>query len=300
MIFLVDASVYVFRAYYSLPPEMVDRDGEQTHAVFGFARFLCDLMERAQPALMAVAFDQSLSSCFRNRIYPPYKANREPAPPGLALQLERCFEFCALAGVAAVRSCDYEADDLIGSLVARMRVEGVRATLITRDKDFAQLVREGDVLWDYAGRDPLSYGEVERRFGVAPERFADYLALTGDAVDNIPGVPGIGPKTASVLMREFAGLDELYDGIDRVEGLKLRGASSVRARLLAHREAAYLARRLTAIACDVPLDLPREALRRRAPDLGALAGFFDRQGFGALLRRQVERLAQSYAPETGI
>jgi len=294
LIYLVDASVYVFRAYYSLPPQMVDRDGEQAHAVFGFARFLCDLIERAQPAWMAVAFDQSLSSCFRNRIYPAYKANREPPPPGLALQLERCFEFCALAGVAALKSPDYEADDLIGSIVSRMRGEGLRATLVTRDKDFAQLVRAGDVLWDYASGDPLSYADVERRFGVAPERFADYLALTGDAVDNIPGVPGIGPKTAAVLMREFAGLDELYGGLERVEGLKLRGAAAVRARLIEHREAAYLARRLTSIACDAPLDLPSEGLRRRAPDVGALERFFDRQSFGPLLRRQVERLAQSY------
>jgi DNA polymerase I len=292
LIYLVDASVYVFRAYYSALPDFLDRDGQPAHAVFGFARFLSDLIERVRPAYMAVAFDHSLTSSFRHRIYPRYKANREPAPPGLALQFERCFEFCTLAGVAAIDSADYEADDIIGSLAWKMRTENVRATLVSRDKDLAQLIREGDVFWDYASRDPLSYWDVKRRYGVAPERFADYLALTGDAVDNIPGIPGIGPKTAAGLMQEFASLDELYEGLDRVTALKLRGAAGLRARLVEHREAAYLARRLTAIVCDMPLEVDANELRRRRPDLDGLEGFFDRQAFGPLLRRQAERLAQ--------
>jgi DNA polymerase I len=296
LIYLIDASVYVFRAYYSALPEFLDRDGEPARAVYGFARFLGDLIERVRPAYMAVAFDQSLASSFRNRIYPPYKANREPAPPGLALQFERCFEFCTLAGVTALGSAEYEADDILGSLAARMRAEEVSSTLVSRDKDLAQLVREGDVFWDYAARDPLSYFDVKRRYGVAPERFADYLALTGDAVDNIPGVPGVGPKTAAGLMQEFASLDELYQGIDRVAALKVRGAAGLGARLLEHREAAYLARQLTGIVCDMPLAIETRALRRQRPDLGGLMRFFDRQAFGPLLRRQAERLAQLPTP----
>jgi DNA polymerase I len=292
LIYLVDASVYVFRAYYSALPEFLDRDGQPAHAVFGFARFLSDLIERARPAYMAVAFDHSLASSFRNRIYPPYKANREPPPPGLALQFERCFEFCALLGVAALASEHYEADDIMGSVAWKMRAESVRATLVSRDKDLVQLVREGDVLWDYASRDPLSYWDVRRRYGVAPERFADYLALAGDAVDNIPGIPGIGPKTAAGLMQEFASLDELYGGLDRVATLKVRGAASLRARLLEHRQAAYLARQLTGIVCDMPLGIQTSALRRQRPNLDGLRRFFDRQAFGPLLRRQAERLAQ--------
>ena len=292
MIYLVDASVYVFRAYYSALPDILDRDGQPAHAVYGFARFLSDLIERVRPAYMAVAFDFSLSSSFRHRIFPAYKANREPAPPGLALQFERCLEFCTLAGVAALSSPEYEADDIIGTLVCKMRDEKLRATVISRDKDLAQLIRAGDVLWDYAARDPLSYWDVKRRYGVAPERFADYLALTGDAVDNIPGIPGIGPKTAAGLMQEFASLDELYEGLDRVTALKLRGAAGLAARLREHRAAAYLARRLTAIACDMPLALGADTLRRRRPDLHGLTRFFDRQSFGPLLRRQAERLAQ--------
>ncbi|HEY4873327.1 MAG TPA: 5'-3' exonuclease H3TH domain-containing protein, partial [Steroidobacteraceae bacterium] len=134
--------------------------------------------------------------------------------------------------------------------------------------------------------------EIEKRFGVIPERFADYLALTGDSVDNIRGVPGIGPKTAAALMKEFACLEDLYAGLERVARLKLRGALGLPERLLMHREAAFLARRLTMIACDMPLEVDVGGLRRRPPDASALASFYDHHGFGPLLRRQSERLAQ--------
>jgi 5'-3' exonuclease len=292
VIYLIDASVYVFRAYHSMLPDMADRDGNPAHAVFGFARFLSDLIERVRPELIAVAFDRSLTSCFRSKIYPAYKANREPAPADLSLQFERCFEFCQHIGVAALGSEAYEADDIIGSLAWRMRRAGRCCTVVTRDKDMAQLIREGDIYWDYSSRERFAYGDIERRFGVAPERFADYLALTGDAVDNIPGVPGVGPKTAAVLMREFASIDELYEGLHRVALLKLRGAATLGARLLEHREAAYLARKLTAIACDAPIAVEEAFLRRRLPDIEALTSFYDHHRFGPLLRKQTERIAQ--------
>lgn len=292
MIFLVDASVYVFRAYYALPVEMVDRDGNPANAVFGFARMLCDLLKRVRPHYIAIGFDHSLTGSFRTRIYPAYKANRAPAPPGLPLQFERCFELAALLGLAAIGNPDYEADDILGTLAWRMRAGGVRSTFLTRDKDFAQLVREGDALWDFGSREPQSYADVGRRFGVPPERFADYLALTGDAVDNVPGVPGIGPKTAAILMSEFASLDELYGSLERIDALPVRNPAVVRSRLTEYREAAFLARRLTAIACDMPLTIGVDALRRRAPDSAGLERFFDSQGFGPLLRRQVQRLAE--------
>jgi DNA polymerase-1 len=292
LVYLIDASVYVFRAYYSLPPDMRDAEGNSVHALYGFARFLGDLLERAQPEYIAVAFDASLMTSFRNRIYPAYKANREPAPPDLALQFARCRELCTHLGVANFDSPEFEADDIIGTLVARVRAEGLRSTLVTRDKDLAQLVREGDVYWDFPSTSRYHYHEMAERFGVAPERYADYLALTGDAVDNIPGVPGIGPKTAAALMHAFATLDHLYAALDQVGRLPLRGAAQLGARLQQHRDAAYLARQLTGIHCEMPLDVGREQLRRRSPDAAALTRFFDAQGFGNLLRRQAERLTR--------
>jgi DNA polymerase I len=295
LIYLVDASVYVYRAHYAQQPaalpERVDRDGHPVQAVWGFARFLGDLIERVRPRFLAVAFDQGGAVSFRSSIYAPYKAHREPTPVGLAEQFERCVQLCELLGVTALRGGPYEADDVIGTLAQHMRAQGVRAALITRDKDLAQLMREGDVYWDYGGGQPLGYHDVARRFGVLPERFADYLALTGDAVDNIPGVPGIGPKTAAALMRKFDSLESLYAGLAELSSLGLRGAAAVTARLLAHRDSAYLARRLTRIACDVPLPLEGKRLERRAPDLAALGRFFDHHGFGPLLRQQAARLA---------
>ncbi|HTU64708.1 MAG TPA: 5'-3' exonuclease H3TH domain-containing protein, partial [Steroidobacteraceae bacterium] len=291
VIYLIDASVYVFRAYYSMPPEMADRDGNPAHATFGFARFLGDLIERVQPRYIAVAFDESLSTSFRNQIYPAYKANRDPPPEDLKLQFERCREFCHHAGIPAFGHVEYEADDIVGSLMTLCRRDGLRATLVTRDKDFAQLIGEGDVYWDYTDNAQYRYHQIEDRFGVAPERFADFLALMGDSVDNIKGVPGVGPKTAAALMKEFASLEELYDNLDKVAAVPVRGAGKLAAKLAEHREAAFLARKLTEIACHMPLTVSRTELVRRAPDLGALTAFFDRHNFGPTLRRQAERLA---------
>jgi 5'-3' exonuclease len=291
VIYLIDASVYVFRAYYSMPPDMTDRDGNPAHATFGFARFLGDLIERAQPRYMAVAFDESLTTSFRNQIYPAYKANREPPPADLKHQFASCVEFCRHAGIAAFSHSLYEADDIVGTLMTRCRREGLRATLVTRDKDFAQLIRDGDVYWDYTDNAHYRYHQIEERFGVAPERFADFLALMGDSVDNIKGVPGVGPKTAAALMKEFASLEELYDNLEQVAKIPVRGAGKLAAKLAEHREAAFLARRLTEIACDMPIETARTDLARRAPDVAGLTEFFDRHNFGPMLRKQAERLA---------
>jgi 5'-3' exonuclease len=299
MVHLIDASVYVFRAYYSLPPDMVDDEGNPVHALYGFARFLGDLLEKARPEYVGVAFDGSLASSFRNQLFPAYKANREPAPAELLLQFERCRELCGLLGLWAHQSTEYEADDILGTLVHRLRGEGLRSTVVTRDKDLAQLLAPGDVYWDYAGDARFHHGDIAERFGVVPERYADYLALTGDAVDNIPGVPGVGPKTAAALMQAFTSLDELYANLGRVAELPVRGASKLAARLQTHRDAAYLARSLTRIHCAMPLQVDRHQLRRRAPDLEGLQRFYDKQGFGSLLRNQAQRVLQSHASAAG-
>lgn len=289
---LVDASFFVFRAYYSVSLEMTDGDGQPVNALYGFGRFLGDLIEEARPAHLAVAFDESLSSSFRNEIFPAYKANREPAPADLKRQFGLCRELCRLMGVAEFSSPTHEADDIIGTLATRLRPRGHSSVLVTRDKDLAQLIRDGDSYWDYAGERRYGYHEIEEQFGVRPERMADYLALTGDSVDNIPGVPGVGPKTASALLRKFASLEELYDSLERVPQLPIRGASQLPEKLRKHREAAFFARRLTTIACDMPLDVTTDALARRKPDVRSLEDFYDRAKFGAALRRQAERLAK--------
>ncbi len=293
---LIDASYFVFRAWYSVGLEMTDGDGQPVNALYGFGRFLGDLLEKARPEHVAVAFDESLATSFRNEIYPAYKKNREPAPPELKRQFGLCRELCRLLGLAEFGSPTHEADDIIGTIASRLRAAGHRTVVVTRDKDLAQLIRDGDHYWDYAGERRFAYTDIEGQFGVRPERMADFLALTGDTVDNIPGVPGVGPKTAAALLAVFGSLEEIYAGLDRVGTLPVRGASKLAARLTEHREAAYFARRLTIIACDMPLDFELETLRRRKPDLAGLRDFYDRNRFGAALRRQAERLSQSAAP----
>ena len=279
-----------------MPPDMMDADGNATHALYGFARFLSDLLESVRPERIGVAFDISRANeiTFRNGIYPAYKANRESPPVSLERQFGLCREFCRHLGLAEFATSEYEADDIIGTLAARSRAAGLRNVVVSRDKDLSQLIRDGDVFWDYTGNARYHYHQISPRFGVVPELIADFLALTGDSVDNIPGVPGIGKKTAAELFAIFGSLDELYANLHRVSALKLRGAAAVAARLLAHKDNAYLARRLTGIVCDLPLEVTLDELKPRRPDTEGLEAFFDRHGFGNILRQQTRRIAGAH------
>jgi 5'-3' exonuclease len=291
MQYLIDASVYVFRAYHSLPDDMVDNDGNPVNALYGYCRFIGDFVEQVRPEYLAVLFDESLTSSFRSAIYPAYKANREPAPQELKRQFRQCREFTRALGIMECGHPEYEADDLIGTLVEAGRRAGRPSTIVTRDKDLAQLVSKQDVFWDFAGKGKLRYDEIPGVFGVWPEQIADFLALAGDSVDNIPGVPGVGKKTAVALLQHFGSLDAVYANLDRVEDVCCRGARTLALKLEMHREAAMLARRLTGIACDAPLERALSCLRPAVPDLGAINALFDRASIGTALRRQAERLS---------
>jgi len=291
-IYLIDASVFIFRSYYAVPNTLVDGDGNPVNALHGFARFIGDVLEQVKPTHLGVAFDESLSSSFRNKLYPAYKANREPAPLELKRQFALCREACEALGVACFSSNEYEADDVVGTLSVRARDAGHNMIILSRDKDLSQLVRQGDVYWDYIGEKRYAYADIADRFGVIPERMACYLAVMGDAVDNIRGVPGIGAKTASTLFRHFESIHHLYENLDQVLKLKLRNAGFVANQLRDHKDDALLARQLTEIACNMPLSADMNSLRRRAPDMQRLAAVYDAAGFGRLLRNQAERIAQ--------
>lgn len=291
MQYLIDASVYVFRAYYSMPDDMLDKAGNPVNALYGFCRFLGDFMEQVNPEHIAVLFDESLSSSFRSDLYPPYKANRDPAPEELKRQFGQCRRFTRALGIMEHGSPHYEADDLIGTLVAHGRTVNRPSTIVTRDKDLAQLVSKHDIFWDFAGKGKIRYDEVRGVFGVHPEQIADFLALAGDAVDNIKGVPGIGKKTATVLLEQFGSLDGIYANLDRVHEINVRGAKTLGDKLATYRDDAVLARKLTGIACDAPFDDPEQAMRRSRPKLGEINALFDEADIGTALRRQAERIS---------
>ena len=291
MQYLIDASVYVFRAHFSMPDDMVDDHGNPINALYGFCRFLGDFMEQVKPQHVAVLFDESLSKSFRTEIYPAYKANRDPAPPELKRQFGQCRRFTKALGLMSCAHPRYEADDLIGTLVTDGREEGRASTIVTRDKDLAQLIARDDVFWDFAGRGKIKYDQVPENFGVWPEQIADFLALAGDSVDNIKGVPGVGKKTAQALLTHFGSLEDVYSNLDSVHEVKVRGAKTLGAKLEAHKDDAMLARRLTGIACDAPYDRPATGLQPVAPDLGDINALFDEAGIGMALRRQAERVS---------
>lgn len=292
-VYLIDASIFVFRAWHAVPNTLVDGDGNPVNALHGFARFIGEVLEQVKPKYLGVAFDASLRNSFRNQIYPAYKANREPAPQELKRQFDLCRQACEALGVACFSSLEYEADDIIGTLATRMRIQGKRIVVLSRDKDLTQLIRLGDVYWDYLGEKRYQYEDIPAKFGVLPERMACYLAVMGDAVDNIRGVPGVGAKTASMLFKHFESITHLYDNLDQVLKLKLRNAEFVTNQLRNHKEAALLARRLTEIACDMPLQAELATLERSRPDLSRLHDLYEAAGFGPLLRNQAERIALS-------
>ena len=188
----------------------------------------------------------------------------------------------------------YEADDLIGTLVTHGRAQGRPSTIVSRDKDLTQLLTEDDVFWDFSGKGKLRYEQIPESFGVWPEQIADFLALAGDAVDNIKGVPGVGKKTASVLLEHFGSLDDIYDNLDKVHEVNVRGAKTLGTRLETHRDDAMLARRLTGIACDAPIEDAEASMQPSAPRLGEINALFDEAGIGTALRRQAERVSDIY------
>ena len=203
--------------------------------------------------------------CSGTRAWPLYKANREPAPPELERQFAQCRDFTSALGIVCHGHPRFEADDLIGTLVERGRAAGMPSTIISRDKDLAQLVARDDVFWDFSGRGQIRYGQI-----------ADFS--------------GVGKKTAAALLEHFDDLDSIYANLDRIHEVNVRGAKTLAARLEKHREDAFTARRLTGIATDVPLEEDLGGLLRKRPDLGAVNALFDRANIGTALRRQAERL----------
>ncbi len=269
-VYLIDASIYIFRAWFSVPDSMRGENGMPVNAIYGFCRFLTEFVERSRATHVAIAFDESLTQSFRNEIYPEYKMNRELPPEELKNQFKYCKRLAQAAGFYCVGSDRYEADDLIATLAKSAQDQGSKVVVVSGDKDLAQVLRDDDFWWDFARDRQLKAPQVVEKFGVPPEAIQDFLGLCGDAVDNIPGVPGVGPKTATGLLQAFGTVEGVYENLASISSLKLRGAKTLAAKLELHKDQAFLSKRLATVAYDAPIETELSRLLRQSAEVSQL------------------------------
>lgn len=264
--FLIDGSHNLFRAYHAIRGLSTSK-GFPSNAVYGFANMLIKIVRDHEPDCVAVAFDLK-GPTFREEIYPEYKANRPPAPDDLVVQIPKIKEMLEAFRIPVLELAGYEADDIIGTLSSRAESEGMEVTIITGDKDMCQLVTDSVRMLDTMKDKVSGPEEVRARFGVGPENVVDILGLMGDAVDNIPGVPGVGEKTAKKLVAEYGSIEKLLDNLSALPAGKLRE------RLEEHRDMAILSKKLATIDRAVPIEIALEDLALKEPDRERLAAIF--------------------------
>jgi len=291
---LVDGSSYLYRAFYALPP-LTTSEGRPTGAVRGVISMLRRLQKDYPDSVVAVVFDAP-GKTFRDELYEEYKAQRPPMPDDLRAQIEPIHALIRAMGLPLLIVEGVEADDVIGTLAVEVASARRPVVISTSDKDMAQLVNEHVTLVNTMTDTRMGRAEVEERFGVPPEQVVDLLALMGDSSDNIPGVPGVGPKTALALLQGLGGLDIIYEQLDRVAELSIRGARTLGGKLEAERESAFLSRQLATIKTDVPLPLSVDALRHEEPDAAALVEWFRELEFRAWLSEQLEQAEREGDP----
>ncbi len=276
-VILIDGSGFIFRAFHALPP-MTRPDGTPVNAVFGFTNMLAKLLKDHVGSHIAVIFDAGRHT-FRNRLYEAYKAQRPEPPQELVPQFSLVREATVAFGVCSIELADWEADDLIASYAREAVAVGGQATIVSSDKDLMQLVRPGVGMLDPIKQKPIGAAEVIEKFGVPPEKLVEAQALMGDAVDNVPGVPGIGPKNAAQLITEYGDLEAVLAAAPAMKPSKRRDM------LIQHAEAARISRTLVQLRDDVPLPVPLPELLAREPEREKLAAWLTAQGFRSTLLR---------------
>jgi DNA polymerase I len=281
-LFLIDGSSYIYRAFFALPPA-VNSTGFPTNATSGFISFMMKLLKRHRPEYLAVVLDAGRQT-FRHKMFVDYKSNRQQAPANLVLQLPHIRGVLDALNIVALELQDYEADDLIGTLCATLCDERCDLIVVSSDKDLMQLVTNKVSLFDNAKERWIGPHEVIARFGVEPSRVPEVLGLMGDVVDNIPGVKGVGKKTAIALMQQFHDLEGLYANLDRLPQTNLRGVARLREALQDGKETAFLSRDLATIKKNVPIRIDLEQLRFNGPSRDKLRSLFAELGFNNLVK----------------
>ena len=294
-VYLIDGSGYIFRAYHALPP-LTRSDGTPVGAVQGFCNMLWKLLEdlkgEDQPSHLAVIFDHSGKS-FRNDLYDQYKANRPPAPEDLVPQFSIIRDATRAFGTPCIEMENYEADDLIATYARQAEALGADVTIVSSDKDLMQLVSDKITMFDAMKNKRIQAPEVVEKFGVGPDKVIDIQSLAGDSVDNVPGVPGIGVKTAALLINEYGDLDTL---LERAGEIKQKGR---REKLLAHANDARVSRDLVTLKVDTPVSEPLDDFGLSDPDPETLVGFLREMEFRTFTRKVEEALGAPAADESG-
>ncbi len=276
-IVVIDGSGYFFRAYYAIQ-RLSTSKGFPTNAIYGFVNMLMKVLEQEKPTKLAIAFDTAKPT-FRKERYKEYKANRSAPPEDLVVQIPHILKAVDYFGIQRLEKEGFEADDVIGTLARRAVKEGYDVEIITGDKDLMQLVNDNIILYDTMKEKRIDRAGVKERFQVKPEQVVDLLALMGDSSDNIPGVSGIGEKTAAELINEFGSLDGIYDNIDKIKQEKRRET------LKKEKEIAYLSRDLATVQCEMDIPITFSDLKYSGPDLDKLQPFFQEFEFHGLLKR---------------
>lgn len=290
---LVDGSSYLFRAFHGMPP-MSNSKGQETHAIYVVVNMLKSLLKTYNPTHIGVIFDAK-GKTFRDDIYPEYKANRPPMPDELRSQIAPLHDIIKAMGLPLIVEPNVEADDVIGTLTKRATALGMRSLVSTGDKDMAQLVDEHVTLINTMTNTLMDVAGVHEKFGVGPELIIDYLALKGDKVDNIPGVPGVGDKTAVGLLNGIGGISKIYDNLDQIANLEFRGAKTMAKKMIEHEANARLSYKLATIAIDLPLDYSPDTLTVQPEDKAVLSELFQEYEFK---RWYNEASGQNFTPKS--
>lgn len=268
-LYLVDAHAFLHRSFHALPALSL-ANGEEVGALYGFVKMLTGLLQKQQPEFIAVCFDSKGGSAYRNALYPQYKANRPPLDPALKPQLLKAREAVEAMGLCAVFLEGWEADDLMATLARRASARGMNTVIVSGDKDVCQLIRHDIKAWDGSSGTLRDEEYVRNRYGLAPSVFADYLALLGDASDNVPGVAGIGEKSAARLLQKYGSLDKIREAADNPEKL---AADKLLQKFDRDKENAVLSRRLVSLEQDAPLEADFENFRPRGCDTPEFKAF---------------------------
>lgn len=274
---LVDGSSYLYRAYHAFPP-LTNSAGEPTGAMYGVLNMLKSLLVQYKPSHVAVVFDAK-GKTFRDALFENYKSHRPPMPDDLRAQTGPLHEMVKAMGLPLLAVSGVEADDVIGTLALEAEKKGRSVLISTGDKDMAQLVSSNITLINTMNNTILGPEEVEQKYGIPPSLIIDYLALMGDSSDNIPGVPGVGEKTAQALLQGLGGMTSIYENLDKVADLAFRGAKTMAAKLEQNKEVAFLSYQLATIKTDVALEQTSEQLTVNEPDIQALEALFTRYEF---------------------